>query len=293
MVVGVIGTGNMGQALVKGLIKLYGKAVSVLAYDKRKELVRTIPRHVTVLPPAQWNKKGIRPDVVVIAVKPQDIADAVGQIKNLGNLDPLWLSIAAGVSIESLQGILGSSARICRAMPNTPALVGQGISAYALSASCTADDVNRAERVLAGCGKVVSVQEKLINAITGLSGSGPAYVDLFIESLIEGGITAGLPSDIAQQCAIQTVIGAGVMALESGESVSDLKRKVMSPGGTTARGLLALERGGFKAAVMQAVLDATRRAEELGGTPGDTLPPKKSGSGRQRNRSRQPKEQKK
>jgi pyrroline-5-carboxylate reductase len=168
------------------------------------------------------------------------------------------------VTISGLEGFLSSSAKICRVMPNTPALIGEGISAFAMNKQCNEDDGQLAEEILSACGKVVRVPEKLMNAVTGLSGSGPAYVYLFIEALIEGGVAAGLPYALAKECAVQTVIGAGRMVEQSDENPAALKSRVMSPGGTTVRGLLALEENKFKYAVIKAVTDAASRAEELG-----------------------------
>jgi pyrroline-5-carboxylate reductase len=149
-------------------------------------------------------------------------------------------------------------------MPNTPALIGEAMSALTLNSQCDDNDAQIAEEILSACGKVVIVPEKLMNAVTGLSGSGPAYVYLFIEALIEGGVAAGLPYAIARECAVQTVIGAARMVEQTEENAASLKAKVMSPGGTTVRGLMALEKNKFKYSVIQAVTDAAARAEELG-----------------------------
>ncbi len=149
-------------------------------------------------------------------------------------------------------------------MPNTPALVGEAMSAYCLNALCRDSDKVLVENVLGSFGKVIRVPEKLLNAVTGLSGSGPAYVFLFIEALIEGGVAAGIPYAIAKECAVQTVFGAARMARECDESPAALKAAVMSPGGTTVRGLLALEENKFKFSVIKAVTDAAQRAEEMG-----------------------------
>jgi pyrroline-5-carboxylate reductase len=149
-------------------------------------------------------------------------------------------------------------------MPNTPALVGEAMSAYCLNGRCRDSDKMIIEQVLGAIGKVIAVPEKLMNAVTGLSGSGPAYVYLFIEALVEGGVAAGIPYGIAKQCAVQTVLGAARMAEASDEDVATLKSRVMSPGGTTVRGLMALEENKFKYSVIKAVTDATVRAEELG-----------------------------
>lgn len=265
MRVGILGTGNMGRALIEGLSKAYGENVSITAFDQiEKSLVGL---HATVRPPQDWFNDENSPELIIIAVKPSDIGAALlsfSSVKESLKLKPLWISIAAGVSIASLQSYLPSGARICRVMPNTPALIGEGMSAFAINAECQNDDKVKIEKVFNACGKSVLVPEKLMNAITGLSGSGPAYVYLFIEALIEGGINAGLPYPIARECALQTILGSVKMVSETGENTNALKLKVMSPAGTTASGLLALEAHSFKHAVISAVVDAAKRSEQLG-----------------------------
>jgi pyrroline-5-carboxylate reductase len=177
---------------------------------------------------------------------------------------PVFISIAAGVPVGKLEKLLPTGAHISRVMPNTPALIGEALSAYCTNARCSDSDKSIIDRVLGAVGKVIAVPEKLMNAVTGLSGSGPAYVYLFIEALIEGGVAAGIPYGIAKQCAVQTVLGAARMVEESNEDVATLKARVMSPGGTTVKGLMALEENKFKYSVIKAVTDATLRAEEIG-----------------------------
>lgn len=255
----------MGKALIAGLRKVYGDKVSIAAYDQVEKSLDGLD--VIVKRPQEWFTGGTIPDAVIVAVKPQDIATALSAFSSVNNSDkvkPLWISIAAGVNIDTLQQLLPSTARICRVMPNTPALIGEGMSACALNANCSTDDQKNAETIFNAVGKSTFVPEKLLNAVTGLSGSGPAYVYLFIEALIEGGVTAGLPYATARECAVQTVIGSAKMVSETGENTNALKLKVMSPAGTTAQGLLALEAHSFKNAVIAAVLNATQRSVELG-----------------------------
>jgi pyrroline-5-carboxylate reductase len=264
MKIAILGAGNMGRALIAGLLSEDPKQ-SIIAYDKSSAALKKLPKSVAAIAPHRWAEATHRPDAVIIAVKPQDVADSLSWAQNCANFKPLWISIAAGVTLAKLRSILGASARICRVMPNTPALIGQGMSAYALNDKCSIRDGKITESILASCGRTIAVPEKLMNAVTGLSGSGPAYVYLFIEALIEGGVTAGLPLSIARELAIQTVVGSALLAQRSPESPAELKSRVMSPAGTTARGLMALEEGGFKYAVIKAVTSAAARAEELGG----------------------------
>lgn len=267
MKVAILGCGNMGRAIIKGLLRKSGLCEEIIAYDKKTEALKGLDKRVVVKSPGLWFSNKECPDVVIIAVKPQDIADSLLFVEEgVVSKDSacLWLSIAAGISISELSGYLPDSSHICRVMPNTPALIGKGFSAYSLNHYSNEKDAEFAEKILKTCGKVVNIPEKLMNATTGLSGSGPAYVYLFIEALIEGGVTAGLPYDIAWESAVQTVVGAATMVQETAELPALLKSRVMSPGGTSARGLLELEKNKFKYSVINAVRVATERAAELG-----------------------------
>jgi len=265
MRVAVLGCGNMGRAIIAGLLKRYDD-ISIIAYDKSDASLKHLPDEALVVSPDEWDLDENCPDAVLIAVKPQDMAEAlkVFSAMDQGADSPVFISIAAGVPLGKLEQILPHGARICRVMPNTPALIGEALSAYCVNARCENSDKSIIEQVLGAFGKVIAVPEKMMNAVTGLSGSGPAYVYLFIEALIEGGVASGIPYGIAKQCAVQTVIGAARMVEESDDDVATLKSRVMSPGGTTVRGLLALEKNKFKYSVIKAVTDATLRAEELG-----------------------------
>lgn len=263
MRIAVLGTGNMGRAMVEG-IKARVPHASIVAWDALPASFEKLPAGIDVLPPSKWFAAN-PPAVILVAVKPQDIRTALASVVQVsGEADCLWCSIAAGVSIATIESVVGSGRRVIRIMPNTPALIGEGASAFAVNAHCTQSDIATVREMLGACGTAAQVAEKLMNAVTGLSGSGPAYVYLFIEALIEGGVTAGLPYATARQLAIQTVRGAAGMALQSDMDPPALKALVMSPGGTTTRGLMALEQGNFKYSVIRAVADATRRAEELG-----------------------------
>ncbi|HMD68952.1 MAG TPA: pyrroline-5-carboxylate reductase [Chitinivibrionales bacterium] len=265
MRIAVLGCGNMGRAIIAGLLKAYDD-VSIIAYDKSEAALKFLPDEALVVPLDEWDLDENRPDAVVIAVKPQDMAEALALFSGLAQRDdtPLFMSIAAGIGIARLEKLLPQHARICRVMPNTPALVGEAMSAYCLNSRCRDSDKSIVERVLGSFGRVVRVPEKQLNAITGLSGSGPAYVYLFIEALIEGGVAAGIPYAVARECAVQTVVGAARMVQQGDESPAALKAAVMSPGGTTVRGLMELEKNKFKFSVIKAVIEAAVRAEELG-----------------------------
>ena len=265
MRVAILGCGNMGRAIIAGLLKRYDD-ISIIAYDKSDESLKLLPDEALVVPPDEWGLDENLPDAVLVAVKPQDTGDALKVFAAMEQLPdgPVFISIAAGVTIAKLEKLLPANARICRVMPNTPALIGEALSAYCMNARCKDSDKSIVERVLGAVGKVIVVPEQLMNAVTGLSGSGPAYVYLFIEALIEGGVASGIPYGVAKQCAVQTVIGAARMVEKSDDNVATLKARVMSPGGTTVKGLMALEENKFKYSVIKAVTDATLRAEEIG-----------------------------
>jgi pyrroline-5-carboxylate reductase len=199
----------------------------------------------------------------MLCVKPQEAALAIQQAG--AALDgKLLISIAAGLSVATLEK-MAPKCRVIRAMPNTPAIIGRAATAYTGSANATHADKDSAEAIFASVGVVSYVQEKLLDAVTGLSGSGPAYVFLVIEALTDGGVSCGLPTNLARQLAIQTVLGAAELAKETGEHPAVLREMVTSPGGTTAAALGELEQHGVRAAFIQAVRAADRRSKELSG----------------------------
>jgi len=264
MRIAVIGTGNMGRALIGGLLRAYGGAVRIAVYDKTPGALNNLGECLETIAPSEWKNSEFIPDAVILSVKPADINGALDTLAPLSaELNFLTISIAAGITIQSIKDKLSESAKICRCMPNTPVVIGEGMAAYSLSENCTPEDTKRVEYIFNACGKVINVPENLIDSITGLSGSGPAFVFSFIEALTEGGVSAGLPYQTALDAAVQTVIGAAKMVQSTGDHPSILKSKVMSPGGTTVRGLEELERGAFRHSVIQAVVQAAVRAKEL------------------------------
>lgn len=266
MKIAILGTGNMGKAIMSGLLRTFGETIIIIAYDKIPESLTNVDKRAIIAEPEAWFRNEPLPDAVILAVKPYDVATALQSIKDAKTgvlTKPLWISIAAGKSLSTLQSFLPEGARICRVMPNTPALIGEGMSAFAMSENATKEDTGIVEKIFNACGKAIAVPEKLMNAVTGLSGSGPAYVFYFIESLVEAGVVAGLPLKIAQECALQTVLGAAKMVQSSSESPGDLTMKVMTPAGTTASAFSVLEQHSFKHIMIKAVAAATKRSEEL------------------------------
>jgi pyrroline-5-carboxylate reductase len=205
----------------------------------------------------------VQSDVLVIAVKPQAFPTLMEDVRPLIKPSHLVVSIMAGVTLARLEKEVGSG-RLIRVMPNTPCLVGASASAYSPGQLATTDDIDLVDRLFNTVGRAFRLPESLLDAVTGLSGSGPAFVFAIIEALSDGGVRVGLPRDVATGLAAQTVFGAAKMVLETGWHPSQLKEMVTSPGGTTIAGVHALERGGLRAALMDAVVAATQRAAELG-----------------------------
>jgi pyrroline-5-carboxylate reductase len=263
--VGFLGAGRMAAALAKGLVSArFTTPEAIIASDPlaaaRESFAAQSGARATTS-----NVEVVRSaDVVVLAVKPQHVAAAVSEIRTELQPRHLVISIAAGVPLKTLIALLGTSARVIRVMPNTPCLVGAGASAYALGGGASPADGELVCRLLSTVGLAVELAEGLLDAVTGLSGSGPAYIYQVIEALSDGGVLMGLPRDVATKLASQTVLGAAQMVLQTGQSPSVLKDAVASPGGTTIAGLHALESGGLRAALMNAVQAATLRSRELG-----------------------------
>jgi pyrroline-5-carboxylate reductase len=203
-------------------------------------------------------------DLLVLAVKPQSMAALLEEIRPVVRPGHLVVSVAAGVTLGQLADGLGGGCRLVRVMPNTPCLVGASASAYAPGPGATEDDLALVGRLLGAVGRAFPLPEHLLDAVCGLSSSGPAFVYVVIEALSDGGVRVGLPRDVATALAAQTVFGSAKMVLETGQHPGALKDMVASPGGTTIAGLHALERGGLRAALMDAVEAAARRATELG-----------------------------
>jgi len=203
-------------------------------------------------------------DVLFLAVKPQQMAEALAELRDHVTSEHLVISIAAGIPLATLASGLGSGPRLVRVMPNTPCLVGEGASGYCLGPGATAADGELVGQLFSAVGRAFAVSETLLDAVTGLSGSGPAFVYLMIEALSDGGVRVGLPRDVALALAAQTVRGAAEMVLSTGEHPAVLKDAVTSPGGTTIAGLAALESGGARSALIAAVEAATKRSAELG-----------------------------
>jgi pyrroline-5-carboxylate reductase len=250
----------MGEALLAGLLAAKWADASDLGVveklpDRRTQLEAIFPGVAVVEAPVATSG-------AVVAVKPGDVETACAALAKAGC--DRALSIAAGVPLARLEAALGGAMPVVRAMPNTPALVGAGAAAISAGSSAGEEDLAWAESILGAVGTVARVPEPLLDAVTGLSGSGPAYVFLVVEALIEAGVLAGLPRDVSAALTTQTVLGAARLLVETGDSPEALRAMVTSPGGTTAAGLRALESAGVRAAFLDAVTAATARSKELG-----------------------------
>lgn len=264
MKLGVIGCGKMGTALVGGAIRAGAVTPGdIVGFDPWEAARDAFARETGAAVVADLAGLG-GCDTFLLCTKPQQAGAALASLKAAGCKNSLMISIAAGLTLAWLEDHAPGGFRIVRSMPNTPALIGQGAAGFSLGAAATPADAGVARSLLGAVGLAVEVPEKLLDAVTGLSGSGPAYVYLAIEALADGGVRAGLPRADALKLAAQTVRGAAAMVLETGTHPGELKDQVTSPGGTTIAGLAALERHAFRSALIEAVTAATARAAELG-----------------------------
>lgn len=264
---GFIGGGAMAEALAGGLIAAGVPADRVQVADPDPARQKALHEAHGLRVVADNVEAAAGCDAVVIAVKPGVVPTVLTELREAGadRTGPVWISIAAGVPIDAMAEALGDGARIVRAMPNTPSLVHTGATAIHANAAATAEDRAIARGFFEAVGTCWEApNEALLDAVTGLSGSGPAYVFVFLEALGDAGVRMGLPRDAAYELAFQTVLGAARLAIDSGRHPAALKDQVTSPGGTTIAGLERLEAGGFRAAVHDAVEAATRRSRELG-----------------------------
>lgn len=266
--VGCIGGGQMATALLGGIVKSgFCAAAECAVSDPNasalKQLASAIPGCFTS---TSNPDVAARSDILLIAVKPYLVPAVLAQLVRAGGINArhLVISVCAGVTLNTLEQLLPAQTRVVRVMPNTPALCGQGASGFALGTHATADDEAATGAILSGVGRAWRVEERLLDAVTGLSGSGPAYIFLVIEALADGGVLAGLPRDTAVQLAAQTALGAAKLVLESSKHPAALRDGVTSPGGTTAAGLLELENAAVRAAFTRAVRAAANRSLELG-----------------------------
>ncbi|MDS1271727.1 pyrroline-5-carboxylate reductase [Lipingzhangella sp. LS1_29] len=260
--IAIVGAGKMGEALLAGFLGTGYTPADVLVTESRREHAQDL-----------WERFGVesvdvataarRADTLVLAVKPQDMVALLNELSGVVDSRHLVISVAAGVTTDVLEKHLGGEVAVVRAMPNTPALRGVGMTALAAGTHATAEALDRTERLLRTVGDVVRVQERHMDTVTAISGSGPAYIYFVAETMVEAGVAMGMPRDIAQHLVSQTITGAAEMLRESGEHPVMLREAVTSPGGTTAAALRELERDGVRAAFTNAIEAAGNRSRQL------------------------------
>lgn len=264
--IAIVGCGNLGRALLVGLIDSDAvPPAQITVTNRRRERSEILGKRYGVRV-GQDNASCVEAsDIVILAVKPQSFASVLPEIAAAAR-QALVVSVAAGVPTQRIEAALGGNPRVVRAMPNTPAVIKESATAVAAGAHATTGDLELAERVFRAVGRVVVVDEAHLDAVTGLSGSGPAYVFLMIEAFADAGVKVGLSREVALELAVQTIQGSARLLQETQEHPGRLKDQVTSPGGTAIAGLHTLEAGGLRTTIMNAVEAATRRAAELGRT---------------------------
>ena len=265
---GFIGAGRMATALAGGLVKsALAQPAEIIASDPAVATREAFAAAVPGTKLAATNTEvATESETLILAVKPQVMPEVLSGLAPAVSGSSLVVSIAAGIPLATLEAGLPAGTRVVRVMPNTPCLIGQGASGYSGGQHASDADMQLVDRLLAAVGIAIALPESSLDAVTGLSGSGPAFVYTMIEAMSDGGVLAGLPRDVAHRLATQTVAGAADMVLETGVHPAELREAVTSPAGTTIAGLEALEQGGMRAAVIAAVKAATFRSQHLGET---------------------------
>ena len=264
--IGLIGAGNMATAIVKGVLKegMIGKDnIYVSDLDEKKcEDMKSLGVSVTT-----DNTEVVKcSDIIILAVKPNIYPNVLEKISHIAKVsNKVFVSIAPGISIDSIKSFFIDDVKVVRTMPNTPALVGEGMTVASYKAPVMPQDFEKVARILACIGKVEVIEEKYMNQVVALNGSSPAYVYVMIEAMADAAVLQGIPRDTAYKLAAQSVLGAAKMVLDTGEHPALLKDKVCSPGGTTIEAIYSLEKNGFRAALMQAMDKCTQKAMALGG----------------------------
>lgn len=262
--IGFIGTGRMGEALIKSILQAQLVIPeNIFASDADTAKLQQLEKKYKINTCKDNCAAVLDSDVIVIAVKPQMVPSVLKEIKN-SIKNQLIISIAAGVKLEALENALPEGAKVVRVMPNVAAVVQEAASAISFGSAVSKEDASIATAIFNAIGRTVVLPEHLMDAVTGLSGSGPAYIFTIIEALADGGVHEGLDRSTARKLAAQTVLGAAKMVLEDSTHTGELKDMVTSPGGTTIRGLRVMEERGVRIAMMEAVIAASERSKELG-----------------------------
>ena len=262
--IGIVGGGKMGEAIIAGLLRA-GKIrkQDIIVSDVNGNTRERLEKHYGIRSTSNNADVVLESDVIILCVQPRDMAHALESIRNSISSEKLLISIAAGVTTDFIQRVLGKKQDLVRAMPNNPCTIGEGMIVITLAKDTSERRMEEAFEVFSSVGRTLTLEEHLFDAVTGLSGSGPAYAYLFIEALADGGVKMGIPKSTAVTLAAQTVLGAAKMVLETEEHPAKLRDLVTTPGGTTVQGLCELEEGKLRASCSRAVERATQRAKEL------------------------------
>jgi pyrroline-5-carboxylate reductase len=262
--IGFYGTGNMGKAMIKGLLQagIY-QPENIWVFDVYQPLTAALKDEFGVTSATDAAELAQNSQTIIFAVKPYVLPDLLQELKPVLTAQQILISVAAGVSLATIEGVLSQEYKIVRVMPNTPALVGEGMSAIAGNTQITDEEKQTVLEIFASFGKAEAVPEKLIDAVVGVSGSAPAYVYMFIEALADGAVLEGMPRSQAYEFAAQTVLGSAKMVLETGQHPGALKDMVTSPGGTTIEAVKTLEDQGFRSAVINAVRAASQKNHQM------------------------------
>lgn len=262
MTVALLGVGFMGEALLAGVLQAGRSAADVLVAEKRADRAAELTERygVEVVDNAEAVK---RADTVLLVVKPQDLGALLDEVAASGRSGQLFVSLAAGITTAFVESRLPEGAAVVRVMPNTPALVGEGMAAMSPGSHCSEEQLREAEDLLRSTGRVVRVPEKQQDAVTAISGSGPAYVFYVVEAMIEAGVHLGLPRATATELVVQTLVGSATLLRDTGEHPTVLRERVTSPGGTTAAALRLLDEGGVRASFLAALEAARDRSRAL------------------------------
>ncbi len=263
--IGFIGGGKMGEALINGILRAgLSSSDKIMVSDVDKKRLQILEKEAGIKTTQDNKKITSDSDIIILAVKPNMMGSVLDELNSEITSKHLIISIAAGIPLSFIESSLNKGCRAIRVMPNTPCLVGETAAGYALGKKATRNDGKLVGQILDAVGKSFLLEEKYLDAVTGLSGSGPAFIYVVIEALADGGVKMGLPRDVAITLAAQTAFGAAKMVLESGTHIGQLRDSVASPGGTTIEGLHALEKGGIRNALIDAVETATKKSKSLG-----------------------------
>ena len=263
-ILGFIGSGNMGQAMIGGVVKAkLFESRDIIVSDRDQAKLETIQKTYGVQTTTDSLEVARKADLLILAVKPNIYPQVLESIKDVLTPKKIIITIAAGVAIAEVESIIGPEAKIVRTMPNTPALVNEGMSALCPNSNVAEGDLAEVKAIYESFGKAEIVEEKLIDSVVGISGSSPAYVFMFIEALADAGVLGGMARDKAYKFAAQAVLGSAKMVLETGRHPGDLKDMVCSPGGTTIEAVATLESEGFRQAVIKAVVDCMKKSQAM------------------------------